>query len=134
MKLALRDAHEDDVWQWLGSAILFVLVCVSKGSKNDVGLQVIEDLVVTEVREFGEIQDWLLLGFFIILVVVDFNETLSNEVHLLDITLVADNSLSWSVDSAVHSNNELVSETSFTLLKEMVERSLELLEHSSILD
>ena len=121
MKLALRDAHEDDVWQWLGSAILFVLVCVSKGSKNDVGLQVIEDLVVTEVREFGEIQDWLLLGFFIILVVVDFNETLSNEVHLLDITLVADNSLAWCVDSAVHSNDELIGEASFALLEEMVE-------------
>ena len=76
----------------------------------------------------------LFFGFLVVLIIVNLNETLFNEVHLLDITLVADNSLSWSVNSAVNSNNELVSETSFTLLKEMVERPLVLLEESSILD
>jgi len=91
-------------------------------------------LVVTEVRELWKIENWLLLDFLVVLIVVNLNETLSNEVHFLDITLVADNSLSWSVDSAVHSNNQLVSETSLTLLEEMVERSLELLEDSSVLD
>jgi len=91
-------------------------------------------LVVSEVRELWKIENWLLLGFLVVLIIVNLNETLSNEVHFLDITLVADNSLPWSVDSAVHSNNQFVSETSLTLLKEMVERSLELLEDSGILD
>ena len=91
-------------------------------------------MVVTEVRELWKIENWLLLDFLVVLIVVNLNETLSNEVHFLDITLVTDNSLSWSVDSAVHSNNQLVSETSLTLLKEMVERSLELLEDSGVLD
>ena len=91
-------------------------------------------MVVPEVRELWKIENWLLLGFLVVLIIVNLNETLSNEVHFLDITLVADNSLPWSVDSAVHSNNQLVSETSLTLLKEMVERSLELLEDSGILD
>jgi hypothetical protein len=91
-------------------------------------------LVVSEVRELWKIENWLLLGFLVVLIIVNLNETLSNEVHFLDITLVANNSLPWSVDSAVHSNNQLVSETSLTLLKEMVERSLELLEDSGILD
>ena len=91
-------------------------------------------MVVTEVRELWKIKNRLLLDFLVVLIVVNLNETLSNEVHFLDITLVADNSLSWSVDSAVHSNNQLVSETSLTLLEEMVERSLELLEDSGVLD
>jgi len=91
-------------------------------------------LVVSEVRELWKIENWLLLGFLVVLIIVNLNETLSNEVHFLDITLVANNSFPWSVDSAVHSNNQLVSETSLTLLKEMVERSLELLEDSGILD
>jgi hypothetical protein len=91
-------------------------------------------LVVPEVRELWKIENWLLLGFLVVLIIINLNETLSNEVHFLDITLVADNSLPWSVDSAVHSNNQLVSKTSLTLLKEMVERSLELLEDSGILD
>ena len=91
-------------------------------------------MVVSEVRELWKIENWLLLGFLVVLIIVNLNETLSNEVHFLDITLVADNSLPWSVDSAVHSNNQLVSETSLTLLKEIVERSLELLEDSGILD
>ena len=91
-------------------------------------------MVVTEVRELWKIKNRLLLDFLVVLIVVNLNETLSNEVHFLNITLVADNSLSWSVDSAVHSNNQLVSETSLTLLEEMVERSLELLEDSGVLD
>ena len=51
-----------------------------------------------------------------------------NEVHLLDTTLVADNSLSWLVYSAVEVDDELIDEPTLALLEEVVEAALELLE------
>ena len=59
---------------------------------------------------------------------------MSNEIHLLDITLVADDCFSWGVDSTVHGDDKLVGESSLAFLEEMVEGSLELLEDSSVLD
>lgn len=91
-------------------------------------------MVVSEVRELWKVKNWFFLDFLIVLVVVDLNETLSDEIHLLDIALVTDDSLAWSVNSAVHCNNQFVGKTSLTLLEEMIERSLEFLEDSSVLD
>ena len=36
LELGLGDAHEDDVWHWLGGAVLLVLIGVGKGSEYDV--------------------------------------------------------------------------------------------------
>ena len=91
-------------------------------------------MVVSEVRELWKVKNWFFLDFLIVLIVVDLNETLSDEIHLLDIALVTDDSLAWSVNSAVHCNNQFVGKTSLTLLEEMIERSLEFLEDSSVLD
>ena len=59
---------------------------------------------------------------------------MSDEVHFLNVALVGDDSLSWSVDSAVHVDDELVGKTSLTLIEEVVEGFLEFLEHSGVLD
>jgi len=66
--------------------------------------------------------------------VEDLNDTLSDEIHLLDITLVADDSLTWCVQPTVHAYDQFIGETSFTLIKEMVESLLELSEYSSTLN
>ena len=132
-QVALADAHKDDIWQL--AHLLVLLGVVAQGSENDVGLQVEEDLVVTEVTEFRKIEDWLfILAFFAALISIELNNTLSDEEKLLNITLVADDSLSWSIDSAVHVNDELVGETSLALIEEMVERLLEFLEDSGVLN
>ena len=66
--------------------------------------------------------------------VEDLNDTLSDEIHLLDITLVADDSLTWCVQPAVHAYNQFIGETSLTFIKEMVESFLKLSEYSGTLN
>jgi hypothetical protein len=41
----------------------------------------------------------------IVFIIEDFDQTLSDEVHFLNITLVRNNYLAWGVDSAVHVDN-----------------------------
>lgn len=130
----LRDAHENDIWHGFETAILLVLGGVGQGLEEDVRLEVVENLIVSEVRVLWKIQDRLFLVELIVLIVVNFNQTLSDEIHLLHIGFVADNSLARGVNSAVHADDQLVRETSFALLEEMVERSLELFKDSRILD
>jgi hypothetical protein len=36
LKLGLGDAHENNVWHWLSSTVLLVLVRVGKGSEHNV--------------------------------------------------------------------------------------------------
>ena len=60
----------------------------------------------TEVGVLWQVQNWLLfvsslvlllLDFLVIVLVVEYlNETLSDEVHLLDVGLVANDNSSWS--------------------------------------
>lgn len=57
----------------------------------------------------------------IIVVVVNLNDTLSNEVHFLNVTLVTDNSLAWGIKSAEHVNDQLVGESSLAFIEEVVE-------------
>lgn len=127
------DAHENDVWQL---AHLFVLLgIVTQGSEHDVRLQVVENLIVTEVAELWQIKNGLfVLAIFTGLIGVEFYDTLSDEEELLNIALVADDGLTWGVDSAVHVDDELVGKTSLTLIEEVVEGFLEFLEHSGVLD
>jgi hypothetical protein len=70
----------------------------------------------------------------IVVVVVYLDDSLSDEIHLLDITLVTNDSLTWGIESAEHVDNELVGESSLTFIEEVVERLLKLLENSCILD
>lgn len=91
-------------------------------------------MVVSEVRELWQVEDWLLLLNLIVVVVVDLDNSLSDEIHFLDITLVTDDGLTWGVESAEHVDDELVSETSLAFIEEVVERLLELLENSRVLD
>jgi len=107
---------------------------VRQSFENYVRLKIVQNLVVTEVWELGQVQNGLLLLNLIIFVVVHLNQTLSDEVHFLDVTLVADDSLSRRVDPAVHRDDKLIGETSFAFLEEMIERSFELFEHTRVLD
>ena len=59
---------------------------------------------------------------------------MSDEEELLDVALVADDSLAGSIDSAVHVDNELVGEASLALIEKVVEGLFEFLEHSGILN
>jgi hypothetical protein len=46
---------------------------------------------------------------------------LSDEIHFFNIASITDDSLSWSVNSAVHADDKLVGESSFAFFEEMVE-------------
>jgi len=70
----------------------------------------------------------------VIFVVEDFNETLSNKVHLLDVALVGDYHFAGSVDSAVHCDDEFIREASLAFFEEVVERSFEFFENSGVLN
>ena len=132
-QIEFADAHENDVGQL--AHLLVLLGIVAQSLEHDVGLQVVEDLVVTEITELWQVKNRLfVLAIFAALVGVKFHNTLSDEEELLNIALVADDSLAGSIDSAVHVDNELVGETSLALIEKVVERLLELLEHSSILN
>ena len=130
----LGDAHENNVRHWLEVSVLLVLRSMGQGLEQNVGLEIVQDLVVSEVGVFWKVKDWLLLIDFIILVVVNLDETLSDEVHFLDVGFVGDYSLTRGVNSAVHADDELVGKASLALLEEMVERALEFFEDSSVLD
>lgn len=84
----LRDTHEDDVGHWFKVSVLLVLWSVSQGLEQNVGLKVVQDLVVSEIGVLWKIEDWLFLVNLIILVVINLDESLSDEVHLLDIRFV----------------------------------------------
>ena len=114
--------------------LLFVLWAVEEGLEDDVRLQVVQDLVVAEVAVLRQVQNGSLLLELIVLVVVDLDQPLSDEVHFLDIALVANHTFTRCRDAAVHLNDEFVGEASLTLFKEVVEGPLKLLEHSSVLD
>jgi hypothetical protein len=69
----------------------------------------------------------------IVVVIIDLDDSLSDEIHLLDVTLVTNDGLAWGVESAEHVNDEFVSESSLAFVEEVVERFFELLENSCIL-
>lgn len=132
-QVVLADAHENDVGQL--AHLLVLLGIVAQGSENDVRLQVVENLIVTEITELWQVKNGLfVLAIFAALVGVKFHNTLSDEEELLDVALVADDSLAGSIDSAVHVDNELVGEASLALIEKVVEGLFEFLEHSGILN
>lgn len=78
-------------------------------------------MVVTEVGELWKVENWLLFLNFIIFVVENFNEALSDKVHLLDIALVRNDNFARGIDSAVHCDDELISKASLAFFEEVVE-------------
>jgi hypothetical protein len=132
-QVVLADAHENDVGQL--AHLLVLLGVIAQGSENDVRLQVVENLIVTEITELWQVKNGLfVLAIFAALVGVKFHNTLSDEEELLDVALVADDSLAGSIDSAVHVDDELVGEASLALIEKVVEGLFEFLEHSGILN
>lgn len=93
-------------------------------------------MVVTEVGVLWQIKDGLVLKPFTLIsfIIVHFNESLPNEIHFLDIALIADHHFAWSGNPAVHLDDQFVGEAALALLKEVIKRSLELFEHPGVLD
>jgi hypothetical protein len=94
---------------------------MSQSLENNVGFQVVENLIITKVRVLWKIKNWLLFLDLIILIVEDFHKALSDEIHFFYVTLVANYTLAWSIDSAVHTDDQLIGKASLALLKEMIE-------------
>ena len=126
----LVDTHEDDAIE-LG-ILVRVFHLWLHGLENKITLEVVEDLVVSEVGECGKIENGFLLSQFVIFVVEHLDLARFDEVHLFDATLVADNGFTGLVNSAVKTDDEFVDESPLTLFEEMVEVSLEPLELSSL--
>jgi len=93
-------------------------------------------LVVSEVGVLWQIKDGLVLASFTLIsfIVVHFNKSLPNEIHFLNIALIADHDFPWCGNPAVHLDDQFVGEATLTLLKEVIERSLELFEDPGVLD
>jgi hypothetical protein len=91
-------------------------------------------LIITEVRIFRQVKNWLLFVDFIVFIVENFNQTLSNEIHFFNVTSITNNSLAWSIDSAIHTDDKLIGKSSFALFEEMVEGLFEFFEDSGVLN
>lgn len=83
------------------------------------------------VHDLAAVSFWILNLLF---VVENFNNTLSDEVDLLDVTFVTDDSFIWGVNSAEHIDDELIGKSSLTLVEEVVELLFELSENIGVLD
>jgi hypothetical protein len=78
-------------------------------------------MVVAKVRILRQEQNWFFFVNLIIFIIENFNQTNSDEVHLLDDALVLNDSSARRVDSAVEVDNDFVNETSLTFLKKVIE-------------
>lgn len=121
IQVLVGTAHEDDVWQVVSRSILLVIWSVSEGLEKQIGLEVVEDLVVSKVGVFGQVKNGFVLDLLVIFVVVDFNEALSDEKHFLDIALVADHHLAWVLNSTEHIDNHFIGKSSLAFFKEVIE-------------
>jgi len=91
-------------------------------------------LIITEVRIFRQVKNWLLFVDFVVFIVENFNQTLSNEIHFFNVTSITNNCLAWSIDSAIHTDDKLIGKSSFALFEEMVEGLFEFFEDSGVLN
>jgi hypothetical protein len=62
------------------------------------------------------------------------NYTLPDKEHLLNITLVTDDSFTWCIEPAIHINDEFISKASFTFIKEVIECLFKVFEDPGTLD
>lgn len=134
-QVVLGDTHEQDVESVLGRILVLLIVALGQGLEHDVGLEVVQDLVITEVAELGQEENGLRRAVLLVmLIVVDFDETLSDEEHFLDVLAEANDLAALRIDTAEQVDDEFVNEATLALIKEVVERLLEVLEDARILD
>ena len=93
-----------------------------------------KDLIISKITKFRQVKDWSFLNNFIIIIIENFNDSLSDEINLLNVTFVADYNSTRGVKSAEHIDDKFICKASLAFIKEMVERFLELLEHSGVLN
>ena len=93
-----------------------------------------KDVVIAEVRKLGQVQNRFLAHFLVVFIVEDFDETLPNEEHFLDVLAEANNLTTLRIDTAEQVDDEFVNEATLALIKEMVESLFEVLEDASVLD
>lgn len=127
------NAHENDVLAWL-VILEFLLHFAVEGLQYQIGLQIIQNLVIAKVAVFRQVQNGLIFDDFIVFVVEHFNYALSDEVHLLNIAFVADDSFVCRGDAAVHINNKFIRKTALTLFKKVAELSFKIPEKARALD
>ena len=101
---------------------------MAQSLEDKVALQVVQDLVITEIGVSWKVEDWFFLSLLIVLVVEYFDLASFDKVHLLDTALVTDDSFSRLVDPTVQVDNQLVNEPSLAFFKEVTKAFLELLE------
>lgn len=101
-KLILADAHEVDIWDMINGLTLLSCMLCRQRLIHQIGLQFIQNLEVTEVCKFGQIQYCFVFGDFIVLVVEHLDDALSNKEHLLDWAFVTDYHAILLEDSAKH--------------------------------
>jgi len=104
-QLLLVDTHENDIWKSLVIDLLSILAfawlswiwVILQSFDNNVWLKLLKDLVISKITKFRQVKNRSFLHDFIIVIVVNLNDTLSDEVNFLDITLVADDNSSRSI-------------------------------------
>lgn len=129
------NAQEHDAVDLRSRVLLISLQSLRpQGLKHNVRLQIVQNLVVSEVRESWKIQDRLLFSQLVILVVEDLHLACLDKVHFFHARLVRNYSLSWLVNPAVQVDDQLVDETSLAFFEKVRERPLEFLKLESLKD
>ena len=108
---------------------MIIVLCTSE---NDVRLQIVQDLVLTEVTELWQVENALVPLDLIEMVVEHLDNALSNKVNLFDCSLIINDNIAWRLNSTIHANDKVIDKTSFTLLKIVTEAILKLFEYSDV--
>ena len=104
------------------------------GLVDQVGLQIEQNLIVSEIAVFWQEENRLIGLNLILLIIMNFNHTLANKVHFLKVALIVDEDFVWGEDPAVQLNDQLIDEASFAPIEKVVERPLELSEAVDVED
>jgi len=85
-------------------------------------------VIVTEIAVFWQVQDRFFFYNLIIFIVKYYNLPFSDKVNLLDLWILADDCSAGWVKAAIHIYNHFVYETTLTILEEMREIFLKLIQ------
>ena len=97
-------------------------------------LETLKDLVVSKVSEFRQVQDGMILDQLVILMVVNFGDTFSNEVKLFHVRVVWNDNPTMLKEFAEKADDKFVGEAPLAILEEVVEIILKLGEGFSQFD
>ena len=103
-------------------------------SEYDVGLHVVQYLVVAKEAVFWHVTDAIIFNQLIISVVEHLNDPSREEINCLDFALVGDNGFSLLKLSTEQRDNKLVGEAPFALIKEVFKFLLKVVEQFSLMD